>query len=100
MFDSGLETDMAEIGCVRDHSAQNIAEHGTVDFAVLGFGRSTCPADVEDVGDVCEWRELLFGVPGIGYVALNILDWMVGVPAGPWPTSYPVNLPWTAGGVG
>lgn len=91
---------MAEIGCVWDHGTQNIAKHGTVDLTILGFGCSVGPADVEDMSDVGKLRELRFGIIRVGYIALNVLDWMVDVPVGSGPTSHPVYFPWAAGSVG
>ena len=100
MFRPCLETHVSEIGCIRDYGTEHVAEHGAVDFAVLGFGGSVGPRHVEDVGDVDELGEHGLGLFGIRYIALDVLDEMIGVPVGLGAPGHSVHFPWAAGRIG
>ncbi len=43
--------------------------------------------------------KLVLGVLGVRDVALDVFDWMVGVPCGARATSHAINLPGASGGV-
>lgn len=47
--------------------------------------------------NVGEVGESVSGLPGIGDVALDVVDWMVGDPGRPRPASDAVHFPWSAG---
>ena len=100
VFSARLETDVLEIGGVWDQCAEDVAEHDGVALEVLGLGGSAGPGDVEEVGDVMEGGKLRVGVVGVGDVALDVVDGVVGVPRRPGAAGDAVDLPWATGGVG
>lgn len=69
-------------------------------MAVLGLGGSAGPSHVEDMGDIGQRRELRLSVAGVGDVALDVLDGMIGSPAGTGTAGDAVDLPGAAGSVG
>lgn len=72
----------------------------SINFAVLGFTRSTRPSDIKDVSNISELGELGLGFIGVGDIALNVFDRVIGVPGRSRATSHAVDLPRTAGSVG
>lgn len=96
MLSTSLQANMFQIRRIGNNRTQEIPEHFTVDFAVLGIS----PSDIEDVGNVCELREFGLRLLGIGDVALDVLNRVVGVPGGARAASDAVDLPWATGGVG
>lgn len=65
MFPTGLQRNVLQIGGIRDHCIQDVFEHFSVDFAVLGFGGSAGPSDVEEMGNVLKTAEFGEGFFGI-----------------------------------
>lgn len=100
MLASRLQANVLQIWSVRYDSLEHVAQHSAIDVAVLNFCGSACPRDVEDVRDVVELRELLFGLLGIRDVALNVVDGVVAVPRRTRTTCHAVDLPRPTGSVG
>lgn len=91
---------MLQIRCIWDDSMEDVAEHSTVGFTVLCLSGSVGPCDVEEVGDVCERRELGVGILRIGDVALDVFDGVIGIPARTGTSCHTIDLPGTAWCVG
>lgn len=100
MFAASLQTNMLQIRAIRQHSINDISEHLTVDFAVLGFSGFASPSDIEDVSDILELSEFWLGFITVWDIALDIFDGVIGVPGGTGAASDAIDLPGAAGGVG
>lgn len=100
VFAAGEEADVAEGGGVGEDGVEDVAEHSGVGRAVLGLGDPVGPGDVEDVRDIGERGKLGLRLVGIGDVALDVFDGVVGVPGGTGTSRHAVDFPWTAGCVG
>lgn len=97
MFSPRLETNMTQIWRVGNNCFQNITEHCRINFAILNFSGSICPGDVKDVSDVSELGEFGFGLFRVGYVALDVVNRVIGVPVWTGTPCHSVHFPWTAG---
>jgi hypothetical protein len=91
---------MAKIGSIRYHSLENVTEHEAVNLTVLDLRVFAGPGNIEDVGDVSEFRKLGLGLGSISNVALNVLHWVILVPVGPGTASHAVDFPWATRCVG
>lgn len=95
-----LDADVGEVGGVGDNGVEDVAEHGAVDGAALGFGGAVGPCYPENVCDICEGGDFCLGLIGVGDVALDVFNRVVGVPCGALATGDAVHLPGAARGVG
>lgn len=97
---AGLEGDVEEVGGVGEEEVEDVAEHGGVCVDVLGLGGAVDRRDVEEVGDVGEGGEFGLCIGGVGDVALDVMDGVVGGgPGRARGTGNAVDLPGAAGGV-
>jgi len=91
---------MLETRSIRYNRIQNVSKHPAIDLAILRLSGAVSPGDVEDVGNVGKRRELGGSVGGVGDVALDVFDRVIGVPGGSRAACDAVDLPWAAGSVG